>query len=109
VFASDFHTTAMIVPARFSQASSTPGCFSKSKRIGFEALPQPICGAAGQTNGALNTLIRSAVTPAVEAAVANGVQANVTSPTALRFIFIFFCPFNLVIERNSYLLGNEAR
>src|SRR5439155_7120718 len=70
---SGFQTTAIIVPARFNHAPSTPGCRSRSKRIGFEALPQPIRGAAGQTNGTLNTPMRSVVTAAwSSAALASG-------------------------------------
>src|SRR5439155_17074854 len=76
------------------------GCRSKSKRIGFEALPQPICGAAGHCNETLNKLIRSGVV-----AVAFSPALAKASSVLLPLAFLFSA-----IDVESFtLLGNEAR
>src|SRR6516164_8440141 len=58
-FDSGFHTRAICVPARFSQASLTLGFRSSSRSMGLARLPQPIWGAAGHCTGAWNMLRRS--------------------------------------------------
>src|SRR5882724_1145914 len=88
-FDSGFHTTAILVPARFNHASLTPGFRLSSKRIGLARLPQPICGAARHCNGTLKKLT-----------VLGGVRAGLLS---LVFLFI-------TIHAESFTLsGNEAR
>src|SRR5574341_1487004 len=49
--AAGFQTTAIIVPVRFSQASFTASSCIRSFRMNFALLPQPMLGAALQTNG----------------------------------------------------------
>jgi hypothetical protein len=55
------HSTATVVPVRFSHACATEGWSAKVCRIGFALTPQPNPATASQPRGTLNRPMRSGV------------------------------------------------
>jgi hypothetical protein len=53
-------------------------------------MPQPICGAAGQTSGTLNTLIRSAGTADEFSAAFASAAHSALITSVVMYIFILF-------------------